>query len=75
MIVQLDASELRARRDLANAQIDTALHDADAQGSALVFMHDEAGRQQDLLKRKVVSSSDAQRADSSAKTRRKTGGS
>ena len=59
LIVQLDASELRARRDLANAQIDTALHDADAQEAQLVFMHDEAGRQQDLLKRKVVSSSDA----------------
>ena len=71
MIVQLDASELRARRDLANAQIDTALHDADAQEAQLVFMHDEAGRQQDLLKRKVVSSSDAQRADSSAKTQEK----
>ena len=71
MIMQLDASELRARRDLANAQIDTALHDADAQEAQLVFMHDEAGRQQDLLKRKVVSSSDAQRADSSAKTQEK----
>jgi membrane fusion protein YbhG len=71
LIVQLDASELRARRDLANAQIDTALHDADAQEAQLVFMHDEAGRQQDLLKRKVVSSSDAQRADSSAKTQEK----
>ena len=31
LILQLDASELRARRDLANAQINTALHDADAQ--------------------------------------------
>ena len=71
LIVQLDASELRARRDLANAQIDTALHDADAQEAQLVFMHDEAGRQQDLLKRKVVSSSDAERADSSAKTQEK----
>jgi HlyD family secretion protein len=71
LIAQLDASELRARRDLATAQIDTALHDADAQEAQLVFMHDEAGRQQDLLKRRVVSSSDAQRADSSAKTQEK----
>jgi multidrug efflux pump subunit AcrA (membrane-fusion protein) len=31
LIAQLDASELRARRDLAAAQIDTAIHDADAQ--------------------------------------------
>ena len=50
LIVQLDASELRARRGLATAQIDTALHDADAQESQLVFLRDEAGRQQDLLK-------------------------
>jgi len=71
LIAQLDASELRARRDLAAAQIDTALHDADAQEAQLVFMRDEAGRQQDLLKRRVVSPSDAQRADSSAKTQEK----
>ena len=37
LIVQLDASELRARRDLATAQIDTALHDADAQEAQLEF--------------------------------------
>src|SRR5947207_9079399 len=30
-IVQLDASELHARRDLAEAQINTAIHDADSQ--------------------------------------------
>ncbi len=35
VIVQLDASELRARRDLAVAQIDTAIHDADAQQAQL----------------------------------------
>src|SRR4030095_7229271 len=39
VIVQLDASELRARRDLAAAQIDTAVHDADAQEAQLVFLH------------------------------------
>jgi HlyD family secretion protein len=71
LIVQLDASELRARRNLAAAQIDTALHDADAQEAQLVFLRDEAARQQDLLKRRVVSSSDAERADSSAKTQEK----
>src|SRR5262245_6868571 len=37
VIVRLDASELRARRDLAAAQIDTAVHDADAQEAQLVF--------------------------------------
>src|SRR5881398_2740565 len=71
VIVQLDASELRARRDLAAAQIDTAVHDADSQEAQLVFLHDDARRQQDLLKRRVVSSSDAERADSSAKTQEK----
>src|SRR5512133_4144921 len=65
VIVQLDASELRARRDLASAQIDTAAHDADAQEAQLVFLRDDGGRQQDLLKRRVVSATDAGRADSS----------
>jgi HlyD family secretion protein len=70
-IVQLDASELRARRDFAAAQIDTANHDADAQQAQLEFLRDDARRQQDLLKRKVVSPSDAERADSSAKAQEK----
>jgi HlyD family secretion protein len=71
VIVQLDASELRARGDLAAAQIDTAVHDADAQEAQLKFLQDEARRQQDLLKRRVVSSSDAERAQSSANTQDK----
>src|SRR5437016_8920406 len=71
VIVQLDASELTARRGLGVAQIDTAVHDADAQEAQLQFLRDEARRQQDLLKRRVVSSSDAERADSSAKTQEK----
>ena len=71
VIVQLDASELRARRDLASAQIDTAVHDADAQEAQLVFLRDEAHRQQDLLQRRVVSATDAERADSAAKTQEK----
>ena len=71
VIVQLDASELRARRDLASAQIDTAAHDADAQEAQLVFLHDDARRQQDLLNRRVVSATDAERADSAAKAQEK----
>jgi len=71
VIVQLDASELRARRDLAAAQIDTAVHDADAQEAQLVFLRDDAKRQQDLLERRVVSATDAERADSAAKTQEK----
>jgi membrane fusion protein YbhG len=71
LIVQLDASELRARRDLAAAQIDTAVHDADAQEAQLVFLRDDARRQQELLQRRVVSPTDAERADSAAKTQEK----
>src|SRR6266699_4266370 len=72
VIVQLDASELRARRDLAAAQINTAIHDADAQDAQLQFLRDDARRQQELLKRKVVSSTDAERADSASKTQDKS---
>ncbi len=71
VIVELDASELRARRDLAAAQIDTAIHDADAQEAQLQFLRDDARRQQDLLKRKVVSPNDAERADSASKSQEK----
>jgi RND family efflux transporter MFP subunit len=70
-IVQLDASELHARRDLAEAQINTAIHDADSQAAQLEFLRDDARRQQDLLKRKVVSPSDAQRAGSLARAQEK----
>ncbi len=59
------------RRDLAAAQIDTAVHDADAQEAQLVFLHDDARRQQDLLQRRVVSATDAERADSAAKAQEK----
>src|SRR6476646_6195993 len=71
LIVQLDASELHARRDLAAAQINTAIHDADAQEAQLQFLRDDARRQQELLTRKVVSPTDAERADSSAKSQEK----
>ena len=70
-IVELDAAELRARRDLAAAQINSATHDADAQAAQLEFMKGDALRQQDLLKRKVVSPSDAERAASVANAQEK----
>jgi HlyD family secretion protein len=70
-IVQLEASELLARRDLAEAQINTAIHDADSQAAQLEFLRDDANRQQDLLKRKVVSPTDAERAASSARAQEK----
>src|SRR5205807_3035129 len=71
LIAQLEAPELRARRELAAAQIDTAIRDADAQSEQLEFLRSDAKRQQDLLKRKVVSPNDAERADSAAKTQEK----
>lgn len=70
-IVQLEATELLARRDLAEAQINTAIHDADAQEAQLQFLRDDARRQQDLLKRKVVSPNDAERASSAASAQEK----
>jgi HlyD family secretion protein len=70
-IVELEATELRARRDLAAAQINTATHDADAQQAQLEFLRDDAKRQQDLLKRRVVSPNDAERAASAAKAQEK----
>jgi HlyD family secretion protein len=70
-IVKLEATELLARRDLAKAQINTSIRDADAQAAQLEFLRDDAKRQEDLLKRKVVSPSDAQRASSAAKTQEK----
>jgi len=70
-IVELDAAELKARRDLAVAQIDSATHDAESQVALLDFLRDEAKRQQELLKRKVVSPTDAQKAASSATAQEK----
>jgi HlyD family secretion protein len=71
LIVTLDAAELKARRDLAAAQIDTAIHDADSQQAQLDFLRDDAKRQQDLLRRKVVSPTDAERAVSAAMAQEK----
>jgi RND family efflux transporter MFP subunit len=70
-IAQLEANELRARRDLAAAQIDTALRDADSQSAQLEFLRSDAKRQQDLLKRHVVSANDSERADSASKSQQK----
>lgn len=70
-IVELDAAEMKARQRLAAAQIDSATHDAEAAAAQLEFMRDDAARQQDLLKRKVVSPSDAERASSVARAQEK----
>jgi HlyD family secretion protein len=71
VIVQLEASEMKARRDLAAAQINTAQHDVEAQSAQLEFLRADAQRQQDLLKRNTVSSSEAERAMSAAKAQEK----
>jgi membrane fusion protein YbhG len=65
-IVGLEATEMLARRDLAAAQIQTAIHDADSQKAQLEFLRDDAKRQQDLLRRRVVSPNDAEKASSAA---------
>jgi HlyD family secretion protein len=70
-IVQLEAYEMRARKDLAKAQIDTAMRDEESQEALLEFLRDDAQRQQDLLRRKVISPTDAQRAASSAMSQEK----
>jgi HlyD family secretion protein len=70
-IVQLEASEMKARRDLAAAQINTARHDVEAQSAQLEFLKADAQRQQDLLKRNTVSPSEAERAMSLAKAQEK----
>jgi len=71
VIVQLEASEMKARRDLAAAQINTAEHDVEAQSAQLEFLKAEARRQQDLLKRNAVSPSEAERAMSASNAQEK----
>lgn len=70
-IVELNATELRARRDLAAAQVETAIHDADSQKAQLDFLRDDAKRQEDLFRRRVVSPNDAEKADSAARAQEK----
>jgi len=71
LIAQLDASELRARRELAAAQIDAAIRDHDSQAAQLEYLRSNAQRESDLLKRNVVSPNEAEQANSSAKAQEK----
>lgn len=71
-IADMDAPELRAQRELAMAQIDTAQHDLEAGEAQLEFLKADAGRQKELLKTRVVSPNDAERAESAAKAQIKT---
>jgi HlyD family secretion protein len=65
-LAQLVAPEMQARRALAQAQIDTAMRDADAHAAQLEFMQADAHRQEDLLRSKTVSPNEAERAQSAA---------
>ncbi|MBA2744269.1 MAG: HlyD family efflux transporter periplasmic adaptor subunit, partial [Chthoniobacterales bacterium] len=68
----LDAPELRARRDLMLAQVEAAERDVEAQAAQLEFQRADAKRQQELLRSKTVSPSEAERAQSAANTQEKT---
>jgi len=71
LIAQLEAPELRARSELAAAQIDTAIRNADAQAAQLEYLRANAVRESDLLKRRVVSPNEAEQANSAAKSQEK----
>ena len=62
---------MQARRDLAQAQIDTAMRDADAIQAQLEFMRADARRQEELLRNKTVSPSEAERARAPPTRRKK----
>jgi HlyD family secretion protein len=70
-IVQLDAAELPAQRDLAQAQVDAAMSDVEGQEAQLAFLRSEAKRQQELLRNRTVSPGEAERAISAATTQEK----
>jgi HlyD family secretion protein len=65
-IVQLDAAELPAQSDLAQAQVDAASRDVESQQAQLGFLQAESKRQQDLLRNRTVSPNEAERASSAA---------
>jgi HlyD family secretion protein len=71
-LAQLVAPEMQARRALAQAQIDTAMRDADAHTAQLEFMRADARRQEDLLRSKTVSPNEAERARSAASAEEKS---
>lgn len=72
VIMQLDAAELPAQRDLAQAQVDAASHDVEAQEAQLEFLRADAKRQQELLKNHTVSPNETERATSAANAQEKS---
>jgi HlyD family secretion protein len=71
-LARLVAPEMQARRALAQAQIDTNMQDAEAIKAQLEFMRADARRQEELLKNKTVSPSEAERARSAADAEEKS---
>ena len=72
VIVQLDAAELPAQRDLAKAQVQAAMRDVESQEAQLQFLRADAKRQQELLRNKTVSPNEAERAASASNAQEKT---
>lgn len=72
VIAELDAPELRARRDVVLAQIDAAQRDVEAQAAQLEFQRADAKRQQELLRTRTVSPNEAERAQSIANAQEKS---
>ena len=72
LIVELEAPELAARREVAAAAIITAERDVEAMAAQLKFMRADAKRQQDLLRSSAVSSNEAERAQSVAAAQEKS---
>jgi HlyD family secretion protein len=70
-IVQLDAAELPAQRDLAQAQVDAASRDVESQQAQLQYLRADAKRQQELLRNRTVSPNEAERAASAANAQEK----
>ncbi|MDQ6860753.1 MAG: efflux RND transporter periplasmic adaptor subunit [Verrucomicrobiota bacterium] len=70
-IVELDAAELPAQRNLAQAQVDAATRDAEGQAAQLEFLRADAKRQQELLKNHTVSANETERATSTANAQAK----
>lgn len=72
VIMQLDAAELPAQRDLAQAQVDAASRDVESQQAQLQFLRADAKRQQELLRNHTVSPNEAERAASAANAQAKS---
>lgn len=84
VIVELEASELKARRDYVAAQlaelekgprmaeIEAAKQDWESQAAQLEFARSDATRSQDLLRTKTISPSEAQRTAANANALEKT---